>query len=205
MLFGLKGIRKYFGGRLVLSVDDLDIQRGDRICIVGGNGSGKSTLLRILAGITQISAGVLVKSQEIGKMRKGYVSQTRGFDPGISVQQHLSEQAYLQNVEVYRAIWPELATTIGIERYLNRPIGELSGGYQRMVILCGVFGLRPDLIFMDEPLSGLDNILKVVATGLVERRLAQAAMVAVTAHSMEEFPWCTRFVRLDNGFLVEEI
>lgn len=154
-LIELQEITKAFDGRTVIDRFSYQIQRNDRIGIVGKNGAGKSTLLNIITGMLQPDTG----SVEIGSTVKlGYFSQEgRELDPNQRVFDFVSEIA--GEVKTSEGT---LSASQMLERFLFPPdlqysiIGKLSGGERRRLYLLGILIAAPNILLLDEPTNDLD-------------------------------------------------
>lgn len=154
-LIELQEITKAFDGRTVIDRFSYQIQRNDRIGIVGKNGAGKSTLLNIITGKLQPDAG----SVDIGSTVKlGYFSQEgRELDPNQRVFDFVSEIA--GEVKTSEGT---LSASQMLERFLFPPdlqysvIGKLSGGERRRLYLLGILIAAPNILLLDEPTNDLD-------------------------------------------------
>ncbi|MDF3000723.1 MAG: transporter ATP-binding protein [Bacillota bacterium] len=154
-LIELQEITKTFDGRTVIDRFSYQIQRNDRIGIVGKNGAGKSTLLNIITGKLQPDAG----SVEVGSTVKlGYFSQEgRELDSGQRVFDFISEIA--GEVKTSEGT---LSASQMLERFLFPPdlqysvIGKLSGGERRRLYLLGILIAAPNILLLDEPTNDLD-------------------------------------------------
>jgi ABC-type multidrug transport system ATPase subunit len=177
VLIELAGIGKRFGqGDPVLDGVDLRVEPGRVIGILGANGSGKSTLLRILAGLSQQSAGTV-----IGRPSVGYLPDR------FPAAQRMSARAYLRHMARIHG-WTELAD---VDTLLDRlalvggtrtPLRQLSKGNAQKVGLAQAVLVRPDLLVLDEPWSGLDVEAHAVLGELVMETKARDASVVFTDH-----------------------
>jgi len=159
--------------------------------VVGPNGSGKTTLLRVVVGLLRPSRGFVQvldanPSRDLWVRRFiGYQGGNHGFYPGMSVLHNLlfyctiklGDEAYCRD-EI-----PRLATMLGVERYLDRKVKELSQGYlQRVSILRALIG-RPRVVLLDEPFAHLDTS----AVGTLKKLLAELgreAAVIFSSHAL---------------------
>ena len=142
----------------VLEDVSFDIQKGEFVCIIGPNGAGKSTLVKSLVGLVPIRSGTI----RIGAKRVGYVPQQMRIDPAVP----LRVDEFLSLKLSKRRIWFGAGSTksgarkkleeIGAAHLIDRQLGKLSGGeFQRVLIAYALLD-DPDLLLLDEPLTGLD-------------------------------------------------
>lgn len=163
-------------------------ERGYVVAIMGSSGSGKSTLLRLTAGLERPNEGQ-VSTDPINPIMS-YVPQ----DPVLF--EHLSplENArYFQNISAYQGkfieeSFAEVRDTLGLEKILTTPdVGSLSGGERQRISLLRALSVRPDLLLMDEPLTGLDAHIKLDLLQKLRWILSRQPMLVlyVTHHPSE--------------------
>ncbi|GAC1592943.1 MAG: ABC transporter ATP-binding protein [Acidimicrobiales bacterium] len=160
LLLHLDGVGHTYGEHAVLSDIHLDVQRGDLLGIVGPSGSGKTTLLRILLGAVDPTEGHVRRS---AGLRFGYVPQVETVNWHFPVT--VAEVVLMARPQGRRAPWPtraertevkEILERLGIGSLGHRHIRELSGGQQQRVFIARALLGNPDILFMDEPTSGVD-------------------------------------------------
>jgi len=196
----------YTGGRgYALRGVSLSISSPGVYAVVGPNGSGKTTLLRVVVGLLKPCRGAVQvlgadPSRELMVRRLiGYQGGNPGFYPGMSVLNNLlfyctiklGDEAYCRD-EISR-----LAALLGVERYLDRKVKELSQGYlQRISILRALIG-RPKVVLLDEPFAHLDtsavDILKKCLT-----ELAREAAVVFSSHALHTVAEVANYVTILN-------
>ncbi len=199
-LMSLRDVTKSYGRRQVLRISQFDIEMQDSIYILGSNGSGKSTLLRLLAGITQKSSGQFFRSPLLAGHLTGVVPQTKGINPDITVARNLRTfmQLYDRPAKIDLEESPYVVS-LGLVPFLDRPVANLSGGFQKLAALAAVLSIDPGVIFLDEPFSGLDRSYRDVVSGVIEKLATSAALLVVTGHSPDELNSCKRRVRIADG------
>ncbi|MEC9488822.1 MAG: metal ABC transporter ATP-binding protein [Halanaerobium sp.] len=150
---------------------ELTVARGEYLAIVGPNGSGKSTLLRLMLGRLQPQKGRVklfgVPVREFTRWpRVGYISQqARNFNQSFpaTVREIVGSKLH-QEMGLLKSINPRLEEKVvtalkqvEMDGYLSRKVGDLSGGQQQRVFIARVLVSEPEVIFLDEPLAGLDQ------------------------------------------------
>ncbi len=190
----LRGLRKAFGGKQVLDGVDLDVMPGRSMVILGGSGSGKSVTIKCVLGLLQPDAGAIeLDGRDLLAMNRaerrdvldhtGMLFQNAALFDSLPVwenvcfkplaQRRLSrEQARERAAEVLSQVG--LAPSVG-----DLSPAELSGGMQKRVGLARAIASEPELLFFDEPTTGLDPIMGAVIDGLildVVRRLGATAI-----------------------------
>lgn len=168
----IKHVSKYFGRKAALKNINLEIADGETLAIIGGSGSGKSTLLRLMIGLIQPSEGeIWIGDDEISHMtedelrhvrlRMGMVFQYSAlFDSmtvGDNVAFGLVEHTDYPKERI-AAIVKEKLKQVGLEGVEHLMPNELSGGMKKRVSLARAIAFEPEIIFYDEPSSGLDPI-----------------------------------------------
>lgn len=172
---------------------DIQMERGEILCVIGPSGCGKSTLLGVLGGILEVYEGhVAVNGEPLDTSVQtiGYIPQGYGLIPWKSVYKNCVLPYKLKNQTLTEQLKEELDVilrSLGIDDLKNRYPNELSGGQKQRVSIARAFFLRPELLLMDEPFSALDAILREEAWSLffnVWKRV-RCSTILVT-HSIEE-------------------
>jgi ATPase subunit of ABC transporter with duplicated ATPase domains len=144
------GLAKAYGGPPVFEDVDFTVERGRRLLIMGLNGAGKTSLLRILAGVTEASAGSFRLG--VGVSFGYYAQEHEGIQSGVSVLAHLKEQANVPDVELR-----SLLGMFGIGGEMAfQDAGTLSGGEKTKLALAQLVAGRHNLLLLDEPTNNLD-------------------------------------------------
>lgn len=195
----IKNICKEFNGKPALKNINMEIKDGETLAIIGGSGSGKSTLLRLMIGLIRPTSGELwIGDQEIShlsdseldkvRLRMGMVFQYSAlFDSmtvGDNVAFGLREHTKLSEKEISRIVAEklELVGLPGMENYMP---GELSGGMKKRVSLARAIAFEPEIIFYDEPSSGLDPIMTAKIDELILSTQKQLNVTSiVVTHDM---------------------
>ncbi len=144
-LLALRGARVGFGGTPLFTEIDVEVGKGDRICLVGRNGGGKSTLLKALAGLVEIDSGE--RFIQPGT-KVAYLPQETMFAPGETVAEHVAADG----AEPHRAA----AVIDRLDLEPQRMAMKLSGGEARRVSLARALATDPDILLLDEPTNHLD-------------------------------------------------
>jgi ATPase subunit of ABC transporter with duplicated ATPase domains len=146
------GISKRYGDNQVLDGIDLQVDRGDRIAVIGPNGIGKSTLLKILQGEVEADEGLVEWGYET---HRGYFAQDHGdvLQGDHTVASWLWDQVPL---DPQGAIYGRLATVLFSRDDADKRLTALSGGEAARLVLCGVTANKPNVLILDEPTNHLD-------------------------------------------------
>ncbi len=185
-----RGLVKGFGALRVLAGVDLDVPRGSCVAIVGPNGAGKTTLLRILAGISRPAAGsVRLFGHECS--RNGTPAPIRA-RVGLVAHEPLvyRDLPVRANLEVFASLYPgsEGAATragralerFGLEQVAERPARALSRGFLQRLALARATLHEPELLLLDEPLTGLDASARERTLDELVAHRARAAQILVS-------------------------
>jgi len=163
----LRDVTIAYGRHVVLAHVDADIPRSQVVSIVGPNGAGKSTLLKAIAGLIPIAGGeILLFGEPIDRMRRhvAYVPQREEVDWAfpVSVQDVVMMGRYPRRGWLRRStaedtrIVREALDRLGIADLARRQIAELSGGQQRRTFIARAVAQEPEVILLDEPMTGID-------------------------------------------------
>ena len=176
----LAGVSVALGGRTVWSDVDLRIGEGELVAVLGPNGAGKSTLLRVLLGLLPPSGGsvaVLGGAPGTGNRDIGYLPQRHAYDTATRIRGVDLVRLGLDGARwglplrnrAARARVSETIELVGATAYARRPIGVCSGGEQQRLQIAQALVGRPRLVFLDEPLDGLDPPNQAAIAALVAR------------------------------------
>ncbi|MFO0636565.1 MAG: ABC transporter ATP-binding protein [Nannocystaceae bacterium] len=205
-----RGLVKHYGTVRAVDGIDLEIARGECLGLLGPNGAGKTTTVEILEGLTPPTAGEV----EVLGMRWG-----GGHDAelreriGVALQEtQLSEYlTVIETVRLFRSFYQRgrtVAEVIGLmalEEKQQARVGNLSGGQkQRLALACALVG-APDLLFLDEPTTGLDPQARLSIWDVVERFAQGGGTTILTTHYMEEAAkLCDRVAIIDHGVIIAQ-
>jgi len=179
----LEGVSKRYGRRTVLDRVDLALPQETCLVVTGTNGSGKSTLLRILAGLTEPSAGVVADRP----VRVAYVPERFPGRLGLTARSYLRHFASIRGLDrqtANRRI-DELVERLGLGDLVVEPLWTLSRGSAQKVAIAQAFLAPCDLIVLDEPWSGLDRLTRPELTVLADEAVRAGARVVVAEHLPE--------------------
>lgn len=182
-----KNLHKRFGKLTVLDGLDLEIGNGGIFAILGPNGSGKTTLIKCLLGmvipnkgeITINDKSVLNKWQYRNKLN--YLPQIANFPPNLTVNELLK---MVKNLRPKTANEQELIHLFGLDRFLNKKLGNLSGGTKQKVNIVLTFMFDSELIILDEPTTGLDPIALIQLKEIIKKEKERGKTILLTTHIM---------------------
>ncbi|HEU0104072.1 MAG TPA: ABC transporter ATP-binding protein [Mycobacteriales bacterium] len=184
------GLRKEYGAHVAVSEVDLEVRRGEVFALLGPNGAGKTVTMEILVGVRRRTSGsVRVLGEDPGSDRRawrnrlGVVPQTTGEYLDLTVREVVTHFAafYANPIPT-----DELLDRVGLTAKAKAQATALSGGQKRRLdVAVGVVG-RPELIFLDEPTTGLDPEARHEAWQLVEYFRALGTTTVLTTHYLDE-------------------
>ena len=184
----LRDIHRRYGSTIALDGIDLSLQRGEVLALLGANGAGKSTAIALLLGLLKPDAG---SAELFGhspcalsvRRRIGVMLQSAGIADNVKVAEllHLTRSYYTAPRSV-----ADCVALAGLEGLLDRRYGRLSGGQQRRVqfalAICG----NPEVLFLDEPTTGLDIDARQRMWATIRALVAAGTGVLLTTHYLEE-------------------
>mgnify|MGYP003534416558 CR=1 FL=1 len=209
----LQGIVKRYGAVQTIHGVDLDIGDGEFVAFVGPSGCGKSTMLRMIAGLEEISGGVLrigerkVNDVEPRGRDVAMVFQDYALYPHMSVEQNIGFGLKMRGeaAESIREKVAEAARVLQLNELLDRRPGQLSGGQRQRVAMGRAIVRKPKVFLFDEPLSNLDAKLRVEMRTQIKRlhRMLRTTTVYVTHDQVEAMTLADRVVVLRKGEIVQ--
>lgn len=206
VMIGLRGVKKAFGPKVVLNGVDLDIRKGELVVVIGGSGTGKSVLLKCILGLVEADSGSIQiggqetirlrgKAREAQMQRFGMLFQGAALFDSLTVWENVAFGLIQgRGKKGKNAISRNDARDIAIEKLaavgLKADVGalypaELSGGMQKRVGLARAIATEPEIIFFDEPTTGLDPIMADIINDLIVECVAQLGATTLTiTHDM---------------------
>jgi len=186
-MIDIKNLHKKFGKLTVLDGLDLDIKKGGIFAILGPNGSGKTTLIKCLLGMVVPNKGeILFNGKSVLKQWEyrndlNYLPQIANFPANLSVIELIK---MVKNLRPKSSNEQELIDLFGLNPFLNKKLGNLSGGTKQKVNLVLTFMFDSDLIILDEPTTGLDPIALIYLKDLITKEKEKGKTILITTHIM---------------------
>ena len=205
----LRNVAKRFGDVAVIPSINLEIEDGEFVVFVGPSGCGKSTLLRLIAGLEDVSGGVIeidgVNATELPPARRGLamVFQSYALYPHMSVRKNIAfplKMAGMEPAEIARKV-EAAAAVLNLTGYLDRRPGQLSGGQRQRVAIGRAIVREPAAFLFDEPLSNLDAALRVNMRLEISElhQTLKTTMIYVTHDQVEAMTMADKIVVLNLG------
>lgn len=196
MLIETYNLTKKYGKKLALNKVDLKVDRGQLVAYLGTNGAGKSTTINILTGLLKPTSGTITYAKDL---KIGIVFQNSVLDDVLSVKDNLNLRAQMYH-DISKNWLEQLIDLIGIRKFLNQKYGTLSGGQKRRVDIARALIDRPDILFLDEPTTGLDLQTRIVIWNLLQKlQKEQGLTIFLTTHYLEEAENADQMYILENG------
>lgn len=218
LIIDVKGLQKSFGDNEVLKGIDLELEKGEVVCVIGPSGSGKSTFLRCLNRLEAINGGqVLVAGDDISdenidintaRENIGMVFQDFNLFPHYTVEENITIapiEVHGQSKEEAKENAYNLLKRVGLEDKFHAYPDSLSGGQKQRVAMARALAMDPNVMLFDEPTSALD--VEMVGEVLeVMKDLADSGMsMVVVTHEMGfAREVADRVIFMDDGYIVEQ-
>lgn len=196
MLIETYNLTKKYGKKLALNKVNLKVDRGQLVAYLGTNGAGKSTTINILTGLLKPTSGTITYAKDL---KSGVVFQNSVLDDVLSVKDNLNLRAQMYH-DVSKKWLAQLIDLIGIRSFLHQKYGTLSGGRKRRVDIARALIDHPDILFLDEPTTGLDLQTRIVIWNLLQKlQKEQGLTIFLTTHYLEEAENADQMYILENG------
>lgn len=196
MLIETYNLTKKYGKKLALNKVNLKVDRGQLVAYLGTNGAGKSTTINILTGLLKPTSGTITYAKDL---KIGVVFQNSVLDDVLSVKDNLNLRAQMYH-DVSKKWHAQLIDLIGIRSFLHQKYGTLSGGRKRRVDIARALIDHPDILFLDEPTTGLDLQTRIVIWNLLQKlQKEQGLTIFLTTHYLEEAENADQMYILENG------
>jgi lipopolysaccharide export system ATP-binding protein len=196
-VLAVSGLRKSYGGRMVVSEASLSVRQGEAVGLLGPNGAGKTTIFYMITGLVPADLGVIsLEGNDItnlpmyqrARLGIGYLPQEASIFRGLSVEDNI--RAVLEVVEPDRKARERQLDTLldefNIARLRKSPSIALSGGERRRCEIARALAGKPSFILLDEPFAGIDPIAVGDIQALVRQLTDRGIGVLITDHNVRE-------------------
>jgi len=209
----VKGLKKYFGEVKAVKGIDFQVERGELFGFLGVNGAGKSTTINMLCTVLRPTDGqAYICGMELGKddeeIRKsiGVVYQHNCLDDKLTVKENLFTHGalYEKNPKKLAEQVAHVCEVLELTEVYKRRYGKLSGGWKRRCEIARALVHAPQILFLDEPTTGLDPATRKIVWESIERlRKEEGMTIFLTTHYMEEAARASHIAILHGGELKE--
>jgi len=210
---GATNLTKQFGDFTAVHNVSLQICNGEVYGLLGANGAGKTTTIRMLCGLLEPTSGAMELAGMQGNLRTeavrtriGYMSQKFSLYDDLTIRENLDFFAGVYGVpdrdREEKIRWA--LSFSGLEGKENQITGSLPGGWKQRVAFGAAIMHEPDILFLDEPTSGVDPLARRAFWTMINRLADTGAAILVTTHYLEEAEQCNRLGMMVAGELVAE-
>jgi len=203
-----EGLTRRFGDFLAVDHVTFSVEAGEVVGYLGPNGSGKTTTIRMLLGLLRPSEGSarvlgydVVRQSEQVRARSGYMSQKFALYHDLTVGENLAFYAGVYGIRE-RARLTEVLELVELSGQERQRVSDLSVGWRQRLALATAIVHRPQLLFLDEPTSGVDPAARRAFWDLIYTLVAGGVTALVTTHYMDEAEYCGRVGVMRDGRLL---
>ena len=204
-----ENLTRSYGDRVALHPLSIQVAAGEILGFLGPNGAGKSTTVKLLTGMIKPSGGrarvagfdVATDPIEV-KRRIGYVPESAALYESLTAREFLDVigSLYHQPTETAHQRIEDLLDRFGLAEAKDQRLSEFSKGMKQKVLIASALMHRPDVLFLDEPLTGLDANAALVVKELIRSLAAQGRTIFFCSHVLEVVERvCSRIIIIDNG------
>jgi ABC-2 type transport system ATP-binding protein len=203
-----RDLQKCFGDFEAVKGLTFEVHHGEIFGLLGPNGAGKSTTFRMLCGLLSVSAGdISVAGHDLrhspsrARARLGYMAQQFSLYGQLSVQENLTffGRAYGLGGNQLRHRLEWAFEEFGLDNWRDKAAAQLPGGYKQRLAMAASLLHEPDILFLDEPTSGVDPLARREFWLRINGFAEQGVTVVVTTHFMEESEYCDRMLIMSQG------
>ncbi|AOY77966.1 ABC transporter ATP-binding protein [Clostridium formicaceticum] len=213
-IIDIKNLRKSYEGKEVLKGIDLQVYEGQIIGYIGPNGAGKSTTVKILLGIVEGYEGeIKIFGKDISedpiqyKKKIGYIPETAEIYDSLTAYEYLAfiGEVYGMELKIVNERAKKLMEIFGIQEVYHSRIASFSKGMKQKVLIIASLIHDPDILFLDEPLSGLDANSVIIFKEILAALALQGKTIFYSSHIMEIVEKISsRIILLNDGRIVAD-
>ena len=205
-IIDIKNVHKRFGEREALAGISLTVNRGDVFGYLGANGAGKTTTIRILLDLISADEGsVTIAGRDAAdpdaRTHVGFVLDTDGLYDSMTAIENLEFYARLYGRQPERGAIQALLSSVGLANRSAEPVGKFSRGMRQRAALARALVHDPDLLILDEPMSGVDPPGQLELRGILRNLVTeQGKTILLSSHNLDEVQrLCNRIALIDEG------
>lgn len=205
----IRSLTKKFGERVAVDAVTLDVARGEMFALVGPDGSGKTTTIRMLCGIISPTSGELSvqgfnvkKEPEEVRKRIGYLSQKFSLYGDLTIDENIEFFAEIHGIRNYGPRRDELLEFTRLTPFRTRLAEKLSGGMKQKLALACTLIHTPEIIFLDEPTTGVDPVSRRDFWKVLSSLLKTGITIVMTTPYLDEAERCSRVGLMSDGKLL---
>lgn len=202
----IKSLTKKFGDITAVNDVSLEINKGEMFALVGPDGAGKTTIIRMLCGIAKPTTGTLSvlgfdvqKQPDEVRKRIGYLSQKFSLYGDLTVDENIEFFAEIHGVRNYKARRDELLEFTRLTAFRTRLAEKLSGGMKQKLALACTLIHTPEVIFLDEPTTGVDPVSRRDFWKVLSSLLKTGITIIMTTPYLDEAERCSRVALMSDG------
>lgn len=208
----VQNLTKWYGPHAAVRDISFTVEKGQIVGFLGRNGAGKTTTMRVLTGSLGASDGralidgldVYEKPREV-KAKIGYLPETPPLYADMTVREYLQFCARIKEAKDPKAAVERAIRQVHLDEYAGRLIEHLSKGYRQRVGIAQALVHQPQVLILDEPVSGLDPVQRKEILDLIKDLAAGEVTVLLSTHVLAEIePICQRVVIIDRGRIVAQ-
>src|SRR5438067_11375264 len=202
----VRNLRKTYGEIEAARGIDLDVQAGEIFGLIGPDGAGKTSVFQILGGVMQATEGeavMLGRSAREARSYVGYLTQVFSLYHDLSVAENLrymGELRRLSNEQIESRSARYLAM-FGMDRFVNRLAGRLSGGMKQKLSLACALIIEPKILLLDEPTTGVDPVSRREFWDALADLSSQGITIVIATPYLDEAERCTRVGFMHEGLI----
>lgn len=213
-ILSIKNLSKSFGNNLVLNDINLNVHKGEIVGYIGPNGAGKSTTVKIILGLIEDYEGEInvlgqdIRNGEIEyKQRIGYVPEAGDIYENLTAKEYLTfiGELYGMEYDEVNKKAERLMDLFGIRDVYNSRINSYSKGMKQKTLIISALINDPDILFLDEPLSGIDANSVMVFKNVLKELVKEGKTIFYSSHIMEVVEsLSSRIILINNGEIVAD-
>jgi drug efflux transport system ATP-binding protein len=203
-----KNLTKKFGGFTAVDAISFEVKKGEIFGFLGANGAGKTTAIKMLCGLSKPTSGEatiagfdIYKQPNLIKKNIGYMSQHFSLYQDMTIRENIRFYGgiYGLSAKLIKTRGEELIEELKLGNYADRFVAELPLGWKQKLAFSIAVIHKPEIVFLDEPTSGVDPITRRQFWGLIYEASSRGITVFVTTHYLEEAEYCNRVSIMVDG------